>query len=202
MMPPLKKIEIVGGEDPKCRCRRVNVGRVDEWTDTAGCPMHDDLRAAASPLAETSIKDPDWFEKAIAAGAAYADAVLAGGIPSSFAGAGPVQIQPEDIATRLTCGGCGADVTASHGVGHVCAPKADFIKGLLGQTPPPGRLFEVALIDGEARFQITGLGLGLQLDSVTAQALRDVLEHGIRHCQRIHLTDRAAELVASNGGHV
>lgn len=75
---------------------------------------------------------------------------------------------------------------------HPAGGLGDFVKGLFGQTPPPGRLFEVALAAGEARFTLTGFGLALQLDEVTAIALRGVIEHGIRHCQKIHLAERGA----------
>lgn len=188
MMPPLKKTEIVGGEDPACRCRRINVGRVDEWTDAASCPVHAETQGrgdVAGPVGCTCL-----WQRDSNLGFTY---VQAGPCPIDGHG----HYQHWCKLTRLERNRI-VDLRAS------ASPRdsTDFIKGLLGQTPPSGRLFEVTLIDGEARFQITGLGLGLQLDSVTAQALRDVLEHGIRHCQRIHLTDRAAELVASNGGHV
>jgi len=64
------------------------------------------------------------------------------------------------------------------------------IKGVLGQSAPSGRLFEVMLATGARRFVVTGCGLALQLDQVTAQALRDALTAGIAHCQKDFIAER------------
>lgn len=76
----------------------------------------------------------------------------------------------------------------------------DDVRGLLGRDVPSGRLFEVRVAPGEDRFILSGLGLALQLDQVTAQALVDAARAGVRHCQQVHmkrLGDRVAHDISA-----